>query len=89
MVSKGDGKKILVQGNVRIKVIIAEVIKDQLLINNIRATDDIFLLTHKNVINDLTCDATQFKNERTEEKEIIIKHVKLKLHVSTGLTNNF
>ena len=66
--AKVDGKKKLVQGKLQTKVLIAEIIKRQLLITTMLTTDNHFVFNHRKIIDDLTCDASQFKSKRIEKR---------------------
>ena len=68
LVEKDDGKKRSVQGKIRTKVLTKEAIKHKTMIDKIQQIDNHYLLTHKRIIADLTCNARQFKSERIEKK---------------------
>ena len=68
MEEKDDGKKRSVQGKMKTKVLMKEVIKHKTMVDKIQKIDNHYLLTHKMIITDLTCNVRQFQSERIEKK---------------------
>lgn len=63
IVVKGDGKKMLVQ----IKVLVAKIIKHQLLMNTIHAIDKNFILTQNKVIDSMTYNDIRCNSKLVEK----------------------
>ena len=75
LVKSDDGKNRLVQGKARTKVLINEARSHRRIIDTMRQNDDGHYNTHRLIVSNLTCDADQFKRERTDKK---VSHYKVK-----------
>ena len=75
LVKSDDGKNRLVQGKARTKVLIDEAVSHRRIIDTMRQNDDGHYNTHRLIVSNLTCDADQFKQERTDKK---VSHYKAK-----------
>ena len=73
VVDRGDGKKRLVQGKLRTKMLINEAIRHQSLINKMQAEDKHFFVAKEIIHKDLTMDERQFKKQRIDQKVNLYK----------------
>ena len=62
-----------VQEKMRTKVLMKEAIKHKTMVDKIQKADNHYLLTHKIIIDDLTCNTRKFKSDKLRKRCILIK----------------